>query len=121
MRDFEYIYKNLEYRVKPWEKLREEEKSFVIYQAYRKNILETQDMHAFVYKKFLRSATHLAFPVLFYKFAMNSLQTNQNLLRFRNARHIQMVGLLSTMAAWWVFSLVNPFKYLHRAEKTKAL
>ena len=25
------------------------------------------------------------------------------------------------MAAWWVFSLVNPFKYIHRAEKTKAL
>ena len=31
MRNFDYIFKDLKYRVKPWEHLREEEKSFIIY------------------------------------------------------------------------------------------
>lgn len=45
-------------------------------------------MHSFVIKKSLRCATHLAFPVLFYSYALNYLKTNPNVLRFRNGKYL---------------------------------
>lgn len=39
MKDFDYKYKDLKYRRKPFENLREEERSWIIYRLYKKNLL----------------------------------------------------------------------------------
>lgn len=42
-------------------------------------------MNAFVFKKFLRSSTNLAFPLIFYKFVHEYLAKDSRILKVKNA------------------------------------
>lgn len=44
MKDFEYKYKGYEYRVRPWDNLIPAETSWIIYRAYKNNLVDSKDV-----------------------------------------------------------------------------
>ena len=67
MKDFEYKYKQYPYRIKPFGHLVSSETSFIIYRAYKTNMLNSSDVKSFIYKNILKTLTALTIPVLCYK------------------------------------------------------
>ena len=121
MKDFDYKYKDLKYRIKPFEKLREEERSWIIFRLYKLNILENEDIKDYVRKKYLRSLTHLSFPVLTFLFTHKYLKMHPNMVRVFNSTNHLYYSVGFTAASWLIFTRINPFKYYHRYEKIKLL
>ncbi len=82
MRDFEYKYKDYQYRIKPWRKLIPAETSWIIYNAYKNNLLVSSDLRSMVWKKILYSVGNIVFPVGTYFLAGAFLRKNTHLLRY---------------------------------------
>ena len=121
MKDFDYRYKDLEFRIKPFQNLNEEEKSWIILSTYRQNILTSSDLQTLHLKQRLRKLTHFTYPIASYFAIFYYLKKNPKSLRFFNkTSHVQK-SLFFATTTWWLFSKVNPFKFLHRAEKNRVM
>lgn len=121
MLDFDYKYKNLPYRWVPWIRMRNEETSWVVLRAYRLNILTSDEIAPFVYKKILKSTSTVAFPFLSYYYFSTLYRKNSASYRMFSPSRLKFMTLLSVAATWVAFSYVNPFYWYMRAEKKKLL
>lgn len=69
MQNFNYKYKDIPLRTKPWTRLRGEETSWIIFRAYRLNYLHSKEIRSYVYKKMMVSLTNIAVPIVMYRMA----------------------------------------------------
>ena len=82
MKEFEYKYKNYPYRILPWSFLQEDEKSWIIYRAYKLNLISSDDIKDYTLKKIPRTTVNLMIPFVSYFAANRLINNNLSYLRF---------------------------------------
>lgn len=121
MKDFDYKYEKYKFRLPPYFQLRKEERSWIIYRAYRLNFLGDNDVKDYVRYHKLRLFLHYAFPVVVLPTLMSVITKNRKSFRYFNDRAAFWYAVGFTVPLWWVFTKVNPGYLMYNNEKDKLL
>ena len=121
MKEFENPLAKLKHREVPYTRMKEEERSYLIFNLYRLGILKSQDVKDFNRLSLLNTSSFWLFPLftLSYSSAVAKFMTRD--FRYVTKSHQCMLTFSVAAFSWYVFSQINPFKVMYRKEKKKVL
>lgn len=121
MREFEYKYKDYPYRVKPWNYLISQETSWIIFWAYKNNLVDSKDVWSLVLRKIAFSSSNIGFCFGAYYFSGIFLRKNVNFIRFLTKETLLLSHIGATLISSYAYMKLNPLVLLKNHEKTKIL
>ena len=122
MRDFENPNKQLKFRKVPYQLMKENEKTYTIYNMYRLGILQGEDVRDLVYKSVWSNLSFYAYPILFYSlFKKPFARFTPKSVNHWSTHNRNALFAGSLVASWIVFSHVDPLNAIYEKEKVKVL
>ena len=121
MKDFENPLAKLKHREVPYSRMREEERSYLIYNLYRLGMIKSEDVKRFNKLSLLNTSSFWLFPLVAISFSSPIANSLSKDLRIVTKQHQRMLSLAVAAFTWFVFSQINPFKFAYRQEKKKVL
>ena len=121
MRDFDNPNKHLKYRKLPYATLKENERTYIIYNMYRQGYLEGEDVSGLIKKFLLKSTIFYSFPFLFYALAKKATKNHipevPHWTKGSRCRYI----MIATGLTWYSLNFICPFGWSYRKEKLKLM
>lgn len=121
MREFDYQYANLPYRIKPWDQMRKEEMTYVVYNAYLQNHINSSDVKRLVRlhqaKVFLE---YSSIPLLFFGFS-RLVRVLGGQFRFFNSRVALFYTVGLSIPTWFLLRAISPAQLAYNAERLRVL
>lgn len=97
------------YRLKTWYLLKDEERSQLLYQAYRHKVLTSEEIKPFLDYVRLSNITQLIWPAIAYPI-LNATLFKHNIFRYKLSKEMSPAVKISAVAFSWVGWLnYNPF------------
>ncbi len=121
MKDFHYQFGKYEFREAPFDNLQEQERSWVIYRAYRHVYLKDADIEDYLYYHKMRLGMSIGFPLLVYPLLCMRTEANRRSLRLFNPAWVLPQIALQTAVLWYGWSYINPGYHMYKKEKLKVL
>ena len=121
MKEFENPYAQYKYRIKPWAYLKREETSYLIFNLYRLNFLNSEDVKPLVAKHRSQLLSFYAFPLLAFPLSRAAVGAYRTRFRVFNVNVKNAYAFAATALLWYGFSKVDPFRRAYEREKANLL
>lgn len=121
MREFDYQYANLPHRLKPWEQMRKEEKTYVVYNAYLQNYLRSSDVQTLVRLHQGKVALQFASAPLLYLLFARAVPRFAHRFRVFNRGVARAAAVTLAVPSWFLLRRWGPLQLAYNAEREKIL